>query len=239
MDNVGLWWRWRRKTSIRTGTLTLNILVPLFFVVISVSATLLTSLAVTASNIQVLVQSPWCTQYDQTTDHAVPKEYFDRASIATTSYRDTCYREGVSTPSLCNNIFVKPRLPLTVSNSSCPFHDSVCQNGAINLDTGYLDLRNDFGVNHKKGDGVKFRKQTTCAVLPYERFCKVVKNTEVNQQWRYTTPLLHVGDNYVNGMNLLIGFFGPRTGHPISNDSHYQNATVIMPIIPDSRVRGM
>ena len=50
-------------------------------------------------------------------------------------------------------------------NASCPFDESLCLAGGVEIDTGFLDSAIDLGINAKPGDRVLYRKSISCAVL--------------------------------------------------------------------------
>lgn len=152
------------------------------------------------------------------------------------NYRNVCYRDDEFSPAFCQNIYVKSRLPLTVSNGSCPFDESICEAGnltSINMDTGILDLASDFGLNLMQGEGMKIRKQTACTVLPFEQYCKIV-NASKDDIPTQILDAQYMGQNFISGLKSILAFLGPKSSAPQS----YGNATIGAPLIPTSDIRA-
>lgn len=64
---------------------------------------------------------------------------------------------------------VHPKEPETqvTTNASCPFQESIClsQDANFIIDTGLLDVREDFGLNMPSDQILKYRRVLHCAPL--------------------------------------------------------------------------
>ena len=173
-DSTKLWLFWRK----RVNRAFLRSLVPLLlgasFWIGTIAVGVLSSYIISANNLQVLIDSPFCgpLDIDTTTDH-----YFQNANalrpleakvVATSkSYADDCYQTGSPLPTRCS-VFIQPYIPFSQERTACPFASSICAKvelPAMRFDSGLVDLNNGFGLNLASNDRVKFRRQTTCAVL--------------------------------------------------------------------------
>jgi hypothetical protein len=192
---------------------------------ITIAATVSTSYIVDTSNIEVLVDSPFCGQLNR--DNSAPKDYMSKVSNLALSYRDECYQEGVSIPTSCRNNYVKPRIPVIYNGTECPFDSSMCQKGsnpAVSMDTGLLDLNDALGFNLKKSDSVKIRKKTTCTVVPFEGHYKIStldKDIEPGNAMTYAVA----GPRFTYGDELLLAFYGTNQDYV-----EFENATFVFPV---------
>ncbi|KAJ9495639.1 hypothetical protein H2202_008927 [Exophiala xenobiotica] len=68
--------------------------------------------------------------------------------------------------SLCRS-FKKPNLNWETRTGLCPFHSQMCHERSRTLvfDTGYIDSHDDLGINANPKDRLRYRRNTTCAVL--------------------------------------------------------------------------
>lgn len=92
------------------------------------------------------------------------------ALSVSTEYVQQCYSGNSS--GACGN-FVKSSIPTKVNRTAaCPFDPKICktQDSNILLDTGYLDTRDDFGVNLKKTGRFSYRRVLHCAPLVTEGY---------------------------------------------------------------------
>ncbi|KAF9634759.1 hypothetical protein BFW01_g5654 [Lasiodiplodia theobromae] len=92
------------------------------------------------------------------------------ALSASTEYVQQCYSGNSS--GACGN-FVRSSIPTKVNQTAaCPFDPKICktQDSNILLDTGYLDTRDDFGINLKKTGRFSYRRVLHCAPLVTEGY---------------------------------------------------------------------
>jgi hypothetical protein len=67
----------------------------------------------------------------------------------------------------------------------------MCTDGeiqAVSIDTGLLDLTRDFGVNLRKREAMKYRKVTTCAVIPIKNRFKIMSVERPRDSWNEPVP---------------------------------------------------
>lgn len=89
------------------------------------------------------------------------------------NYAEQCYSPDSSRVSDSAGVFdcryfAKDHLPSTVDNEApCPFSEGICRSNDSNirLDTGYLSLLNDLGVNGPPDQDIHFRAVLHCAPL--------------------------------------------------------------------------
>jgi len=147
------------------------------------------------------------------------------------TYRLNCYREGEFSTDSCKSIFIKPRLPFTIRDSACPFAESMCHgrdHSAVSIDTGLLDLSDDFGLNVPKTEAIKYRKKITCTVLPLEGRIENITSDATKAQ-KDDSRLRYMGAMPVS---VLLIYFGP---YPDPNPE-YGNATFVTYMMPNSGV---
>lgn len=172
-DLVKIWWSWRKRTNrpfLRSITL---ISLAVIFTLASVVSSVFSSLVISTGDIVVLVKSPYCGW--STKDLSTLQ--YQRAVLTTSSkYADDCYFDlpNGSRPPLCE-IFPKPTVPLTSHTTPCPF-ESICgHKEAVSIDSGLLDVNEAFGMNLANVDGVRYRKKTTCQILPLQGYTRNLK----------------------------------------------------------------
>jgi hypothetical protein len=145
-----------------------QLILPTLFILGALAATVSTSFIVDNSGIEVLVSSPLCGRFPNELD----ADYLTKIAEATT----------------CRTTYVRPTLifPITAKPAPCPFAPSMCTDGdisAVSIDTGLLDLTNDFGVNLRRSEAMKYRKVTTCAVIPIKSRFKVMSVERPSDPW--------------------------------------------------------
>jgi hypothetical protein len=174
VDSFKISWTWRSK--VRHSLLrSLPVLaLALLFTIGSIAGGISTSYAVDNSNIEVLVDSPFCGRINNTKIFSGNQQ---GVSILAThgdsiqSYATNCYQNSSSLPAVCRNTFHRANITFSTEPVSCPWNDSMCSgegSSAVAMDSGILDMRTHFGLNIAEKDTVKLRRRTTCNVLPRE-----------------------------------------------------------------------
>lgn len=172
-DNLHLWWNWRKRTTRVLLRCILQLVLPTLFIFGALAATISTSFIVDNSNIEVLVNSPLCGRFPSELD----VDYLTKIAEATT----------------CRNSYIRQELvfPISAKPAPCPFAASMCTDGeiqAVSIDTGLLDLTRDFGVNLQKREAMKYRKVTTCAVIPVKDRFKIMNVERPRDPWNEPIP---------------------------------------------------
>jgi len=197
-DWLKLWWAWRHRAENSFGRSVPQLLLGILFTTGTIAVSLSTSYIISASNIQVLVESPLCGPtvelsqrvfYD---DFPAAVEYLDRTTSAGFSYADDCYNLSENTATGKCISFIRPNVPFHEDRVPCPFQNNICakvDNPALTLDSGLMDLNSQFGLNLPHRDKVKYRRKTTCAVIDvggrYSRFNDTErKGVERNDYWK-------------------------------------------------------
>jgi hypothetical protein len=176
-EAVKLWWTWRRKQGRVFLRCLFPALISLLFAISTLSASVFSSAIVNSSDIEVLVDSPYCGFRNFTRYYLGPapgeRNYVSTYESIGQIYANQCYKGATSAQSGCMNVFTNPRIPFTIKDTSCPFEDKMCipkGSPAMEMDSGLLDLNENFGLNLEKDNGIKFRRKTTCSVLPTEGY---------------------------------------------------------------------
>ncbi|KAE9371335.1 hypothetical protein N431DRAFT_483888 [Stipitochalara longipes BDJ] len=214
-------WAWRQVSvhSIRRslGLILLGLLhLGLFF-----ATGALIPYIVAVDNQVLLGSSPYCGPFsaqgvlDQTTiGSVIAFDAYTKNSIALSAeYVSNCLAQNQTLPE-CNT-FKQPRLNWTSARAPCPFGDEMClgpENGAIKLDTGLLDSRDDFGVNGQGFERISYRRASTCVPITTQNFT--------------TNGTSSIGDA---DFNYTAAFYGPnQIDLTMINDTNLQNATYIL-----------
>lgn len=198
-DCAKLWWFWRKRIH---GALAQSLGIFVLAIVCgtgSIAASIFSTYVVSSANLEVLVRSPFCGHINITgANPNALSAYGAAVDSAADRYAQDCYDNGTALSSRCN-IFIRPNIPLKREMVPCPFDPHMCvelqnsSNPAVALYSGLLNVNDAFGLNFPKEDHVKFRKRSTCGILPLSG---------------YTT--------LINASSLPAHFF--RTGHPDAAD---------------------
>ncbi|KAF2709058.1 hypothetical protein K504DRAFT_408484 [Pleomassaria siparia CBS 279.74] len=206
-ENVHLWWNWRNRANRVMLRCSMQNVLPTLFILGAVSTSITTSLIVDNSNIEALVSSSMCGKFQGDLD----KEYLSALADAST----------------CRNRFIRPFLPFVSQRSVCPFESSFCTDEylpAISMDTGLLDLNENLGVNLGKSDAVKFRKKTTCAVIPINERIKIINVERPRDPWDVSIPT----DSVTTIVEPVVAvYLGKSAAQPAGNQ--HVNATFTSP----------
>lgn len=183
-----LWLAWRRraKRPLRRS------IVLLVFALISVIgiplAGVFSSSVITNINLEVLVDSPFCANIDQTTNETFLKGVYEGIvdSLAL-SYSNDCYKDSPLSSTRCG-VFVTPKIKFNTTNTTCPFSEPACDSPAITFDSGLVDLNSAFGLNLAEKDQVHYRRKVTCALLSSAGRVKHLTASEVPSYVRLNPP---------------------------------------------------
>lgn len=181
-DCAKLWWVWRHKSQQALVRSVLPIALASLFAIGAVSSGIFSTYAVSTSNIEVLVDSPFCGNvnmsqiFDPTTGAST-----HRAKLipVTKAYARECYQDRKFLPSRCHNTFARPNISIHLESAECPWAPSMClpqPSPAISMDSGVLD-QSHFGFNVQPHQGISIRKKTVCNVLPLEGYVSVSNAT--------------------------------------------------------------
>ena len=215
-------WAWRQE-SVRSMRRSLSlILLGVLHVGLFFPTGALIPYIVAVDNQVLLGRSSYCGPFpdtkgviDQSTiGSTIAYDAYTKNSIALSSkYVSTCLAQNRTLPE-CNT-FKQPRLNWTSTRAPCPFGDEMClgpANGAIQLDTGLLDSRADFGVNGQASERILYRRVSTCIPITTQNF--TIRGTS------------SIGDAT---FNYTAAFYGPnRYDLTMVNDTTLQNATYIL-----------
>lgn len=150
----------------------------------------------------------------------VMRPYYAQKTTSAANYAHQCY----STDSTSNldsafdcKYFVKDHLPSTVDNqAACPFDDSsICRSNSSNirLDTGYLSLLNDLGVNAPPDQDILLRAVLHCAPLETQGYTESVNGLSDNFTTYNYGPHFH-GPNYTYMAKSLDSQYQERVENP-------------------------
>lgn len=137
---------------------------------------ILSSYITTVDNQVLLSESPRCGPWNS--NLAFNNSLLDSVGWATFSrtillesghYVQSCLSGAQSQD--CD-AFKRVELDWTSANVQCPFHD-LClgpANTTLSMDTGYLDSRDDLGINGNDEDRIQWRQVTTCVPIKTEGY---------------------------------------------------------------------
>jgi hypothetical protein len=157
----------------------------MLFSIATLATSILSSYIVSTGSLEILVNSPSCglvnlTRLDQ--GFGELSTYWSKVKSTAFQYSLDCYQGGTPQPAKCS-VFVRPKVPHIITrNAVCPFSPSMCVGGdtsAVDVDSGFLDLNTYFGLNLSPRDRVKFRKKSSCTVLPVEGYHRNVSAEEL------------------------------------------------------------
>ena len=153
-------WGWKGKTRNVLGrTLPLILIAILQMVAFALAAFFSSTIA--SSDRPVLVSNEdGCGYYGNNVSNIDFMVSSRRTAEWALNYARECYINGVDS-SLCNT-FVTQNFDLETKSVSCPFQDeSIClrtTEGAVQIDTGYLNSAKHFGINSKPEYSFDYRK---------------------------------------------------------------------------------
>ncbi|KAF2736964.1 hypothetical protein EJ04DRAFT_562032 [Polyplosphaeria fusca] len=173
-DTVKLYWVWRGKVQQPLSRSMLPLLAGIFFAFAALAGGIFSSYVVDTTNLAILVDSPLCAMINLTAlnngGNGIDTLSSNLQGIIDT-YSRNCYINTTYSPAQCRNVFIKPKIPFAVDAAPCPWNSSMCSTDALpamSMDSGLLDVNKYFGLNVEGKDGVKFRRKTTCNVLPIQ-----------------------------------------------------------------------
>jgi hypothetical protein len=179
-ESTRLWWYWRKRNQKVLMRSLIQFSLATFCTIGFITVSIASSFVVNSSDLEVLVRSPLCGLVNYNSTPAdVARNYTDAVGIFSKPYARECYWDKTIFPARCKT-FINPRISFTTERAACPFDARFCLASAsgvdsvIALDSGLVDLNAAFGLNLPKRDRVKYRRRTTCAVLPLEGRTTVV-----------------------------------------------------------------
>jgi len=175
-DSIKLWLAWRRISDKALSRNVIHIFVALLFAMGSLAVSIFSSSIISSSNLEVLVQSPYCGFFNE--DPAVALSFRASISRSAESYVRDCYPPNII-PSRCK-VFTRQYIPFESNLVQCPFKDKICKTPGLSLDSGLLDLNDAFGLNLVDADRLQYRRKSVCAVLSLDGYTRVEDISEEN-----------------------------------------------------------
>lgn len=230
-------WAWRSRSSGFKRSLTL-VFIGAIHILGFGAASLLSSHITTVGNQVLIARSSTCGYWgpnpsEDQSGSAVSSAYpaYLRQSMETSQqYVENCLGEAQSLPEC--NIFNRLKFNWTSASSPCPF-DGMClgptSNGALYMDTGWIDSRNDLGINGQEEGRVQFRKTAECVPITTKGYTSNGTSTLVYTE----NPNAIIGDGspIVQTMfNYTAAFYGPQRNNLTQVgivDPALQNSTYI------------
>jgi hypothetical protein len=118
-------------------------------------------------------------------------------------YTSSCYVDSPTGPAPECRRFTRPRIVSSINrNASCPFPNNLCNGPAVELDSGLVDS-NLFGINTGQNEIIKFRRRTTCAVIPAEE--------KFASDWTKESPVPRQRWDVVSDDSYRYYYYGPNT----------------------------
>lgn len=109
--------------------------------------------------------------------------YRSQSVHSAANYAQQCYSSDSPGIFDCTH-FARGYLPSTMdTQAACPFRNSsICRTNSsnIHLDTGYIDLNNDLGINAPSDNNILFRAVLQCAPLKTEGYAEPMEGLRDN-----------------------------------------------------------
>jgi hypothetical protein len=151
------------------------------FTAITLAAGVFSSYVVNSSDLEVLVESPFCGVTPALGDESgnFGSEYPRKVVEAADEYVGRCYQNASVLLTACK-VFLRPTMPYNITRIPCPFDKPLCLGNlsAVVLDTGLIDVAPTFGLNSPHQDRIRYQKKTTCSVLPLANYTETVDASE-------------------------------------------------------------
>lgn len=159
-DLTELIWAWRGKVKRLLGRTVLLYLMGVLQVLTFALAAFFSSRIASNSRPVLIDNEKYCGYYGNDVSQIDFMVNSRRTAEWALNYARECYVDGVDS-SLCNT-FTTRSFDIQTKSVSCPFPDkSIClptREGALQMDTGYLNSAKHFGINSKRRDSFDYRK---------------------------------------------------------------------------------
>jgi hypothetical protein len=160
---------------------------------------------------QVLIKSPFNKPFDilnvsektATEKITLADPHASQQMNTFLNYAQDCYVSHNVSSEACK-IFVKQRLPQSIEkNAVCPFHVNICRSqwGNIKIDSGYIDSREDLGLNTPEKYRFKIRSILHCAPLKTEGYVSRTVASDQNETqvfYDYKYGIVSGGPSFAN-----------------------------------------
>lgn len=182
-DFAKMWWAWRSTDapapSLWRRSLPLMSLATLF-IAATVATGIFSSYIVDSSNIDIVVDSPFCGTLERT--HSTMNligNYTPPIKRLAQEISDECYQNDEPTSARCR-IYPRTQITFGAEKTDCPWEPPMCDRpgqNAISVDSGLLHLNSGFGLNLPWEHPVHFRRKDVCSVLPLENRTSIIPAT--------------------------------------------------------------
>lgn len=211
-DSIKLWWSWRKRSDHALASTVTPLILALLCTIGTLAAGILSSYVVDSTNLEVLVNSPYCGRINRTEATKISTGGYTGAVIAVSEpYALECYGKDtlkdIAVPIRCR-AYVQPNVDLKVERTPCPYKANMCIGSdpslgpAVTIDSGLIDLNKEFGLNLVDLDRVKFRKRTSCGILPVDGYTTLLNASAL--------PQYLIGRSTLPGEELMLYHYGPR-----------------------------
>lgn len=227
------WWAWRSVVpNAFRNSITLTLIG--FLHLLAFGATGILSSQITTIDNQVLMSSsptcgPWKMDFEDgssayTQSGNEYNNYFQNLVESSREYVQSCINEPETLPE-CDR-HKKQQLNFSSRRVPCPFED-LCLgplNNSLALDSGFLDSRDDFGINAKDEDRIQIRITATCSPITTEGYTK--SGTTLLNYQAYNKPDTY-GQTNVNYIASFYGTTGLNNTYLGFNDPELANSSWI------------
>jgi hypothetical protein len=217
-DYTKLWWAWRNRSRRPLLRLLPHMILASIFTTGAVVVSILSTYIITSSNIEVLVNSPFCANLDPLIDDGAAFDNYTLAADPTIqTLGENCYTHN-STGAECQ-FFIAPKISFQITRVNCPFQASICLPNvpAIQFDSGLQDVNAAFGLNTNQQDRIWYRKATTCAILNDAGRTKIVPTKDYPEDMKseFVSPDLAPNEE------ILQIWYGPTARYPFNSTFDY------------------
>jgi hypothetical protein len=217
---------WRKSKVRAVARSVLLVLLAICVFAVFAVASIFSSEVTKASSSDFLIKSPHCGVYSygdiytNKTLEAAQAQKSNLDTISADTYVRKCYGQNLDT-NLCSQYAAQDIASSENVNATCPFGNNICfynNASAYQVDSGFIDSNQKFGLNVPKNQRVFIRFVTTCAPIKTSGYRKFINNTESEHFPGF------IGDTF----EFL--FYGPYDGN---NFTHYYDERAILGTVYD------
>jgi hypothetical protein len=211
-DINGIWqftlvgWVWRKRiTGSFRKSVSLIVIGILHFMAFG-AAGVLSSHITTTGNQVLLSRSLKCGPWNETDNSLFWTLYLDSSTSSSQQYVQNCL-SGTGQQSPECSLYKRMQLKWSSTSVPCPF-DGMClgpPNSSLHMDTGFIDSRDDLGINSRDEDRIQWRKNATCIPITTSGYMK-----------NGTSSITYQSSTYIgqNAFNYTALFYGPNWNSP-------------------------
>ncbi|KAF2750849.1 hypothetical protein M011DRAFT_483766 [Sporormia fimetaria CBS 119925] len=199
-DTIKLWRSWRGKAKRPFLRSLVIMVIAVLFSIGTIAESIFSSLAITHEDLVVLVNSPFCGWLNLGEGRA-------RSALL---WR---FPSGTDIGQLHRGVVaslpsVSPAERAAYSSTARLSFPDICgYKDAVSIDSDLVDVNAALGLNLPTNEGVRYRKKTTCQILPVEGYSELINASE----WAAITQTPNFRESENNRGNFLLLDYGPSS----------------------------